>query len=205
MPLDISSNAVLEKNRITSDHAWLLLLEIVYPDEQPVRVCLNNETVTWDGQTWLPAHFSLTGLSETKDAEIPNVKLVVKDILGNIIPHVENHNGGVGAAAKMRVVNSKYLSNPTPELEEQMEIVGCHIDSSRQITFDLGAENLITLRCPVNRYLKNHCRFVFKDPATCQYTGTATSCARTLSACRALGNVIRFGGFPGVGNLGYQV
>lgn len=39
------------------------------------------------------------------------------------------------------------------------------------------------------------CNWQFKS-AACGYSGTATSCARTLAACQALSNKARFGGFP---------
>lgn len=203
MPLPISTAAILEKNKITSDNVWLLLLEITYPGETPVRVCLNNETITWDSETWFPAAFSLSGLQETKDAEIPSVTLEVLDLARVITPHLETYDGGVGADVIIRVVNSKYLANTTPELEETMEIIGCSIDHQNKISFKLGAENLLARRCPENRYLKNHCRFKFKDTATCQYAGAETTCNLSLANCKALGNQLHYGGFPGVGNIGF--
>lgn len=39
------------------------------------------------------------------------------------------------------------------------------------------------------------CGWQFKSTA-CGYSGAATSCARTLTACKALSNQARFGGFP---------
>jgi len=89
MPLNISSDAIIEKNRITNDNTWLLLLKITYPTETPMYICLNNEVITWPettGDEYLPAIFSLSGLSETKDAEVPSVTLNVLDINRVLIP-----------------------------------------------------------------------------------------------------------------------
>ncbi len=202
MPLDISSNAILEKNKLTSDNVWLLLLKVTYPGEAAVRVCLNNDTVVWNSQTFLPAIFSLSGLSETKDAEVPNITLRFVDLNRVVMPFLEEYAGGVGAEVVMYVVNSNYLGNPVPELTETMEILSCSVDHSNVITFALGAENLANRRLPENRYLKNYCRFDFKS-ALCGYTGGETDCNRTLVRCAGLNNKSRFGGFPGVGMKGF--
>lgn len=201
MPLDISSNAILEKNKIASDNVWLLLLKITYPSEVPVRVCLNNETINWNSQSWLPAIFSLSGISESKDAEVPVVSLGFVDLNNVVIPFLEEYSGAVGAEIIIYVVNSKYLENTTPELEETMEIIGCSVGHSSTVAFQLGTENLMQRRLPQNRYLKNHCRFDFKS-TLCGYSAGETECNRTLTRCTELINAARFGGFPGVGTKG---
>ena len=162
MPLDISSDAIIEKNKLTSDNAELLLIEINYEDEETIRICLNNDTVPWDGETWYPAIFSLQGMTETKDAEIPNITLNFVDIGNIFIPIIEEYAGCSGAEIIIRIVHSKYLSNTTPHLQETMEIISSSVDSKALVTINLGAENLANLRIPKQRYLKNNCRFKFK-------------------------------------------
>ena len=161
--LPISSNAIIEKNKVTSDGTWLLLLEILYENESPIYICLNNETVIWDSKTWVPAIFNLSGIVETKDAEVPSIPLTIFDLNRNIIPILEKYDGGIGAEVIIRVVHSKYLSNTVPELEESTEIIDATVDDGARITFKLGAENLINRRCPQQRYTKNNCRFIFKE------------------------------------------
>jgi len=207
MPLDISSDAITEKNKITSDAAWLLLLKIAYEGETPGYVCLNNEQVVWPssgGNTFLPAIFSLSGIEETKEAEIPAVTLSVIDLSRSLLPFIEDYDGGVGATITIYVVHSDHLDNTTAEVEEEMEVIDVSVDHSHKITFKLGAENLMTRRCPQHRYLKNHCRFVFKD-SRCGYSSSETECNRTLTRCKELSNETRYGGFPGVGSVGVQV
>jgi len=201
LPLSISSDAIVEKNKLSSSDVWLLLLKIEYPGEDPGHVCLNNESIVWNGNTWLPAIFKLSDLKETKDAEIPSVKLTVMDLQRNILPYIDRHNGGVGATITIYVVHSAHLDNTTPELEEEMEVLSVKIDQNIKITFELGAENLLKLRIPKHRYFKNFCRFIFKS-SRCGYSGAETECNRTLARCKELGNETRYGGFPGVGTAG---
>lgn len=206
MPLDLSTNQIIEKNKLSSDNIELLLLEITYPTEDPVCLCLNNAEISWNSQTWYPALFTLSGLVETKNAEIPSVTLAFVDIQRALMPHVESHDGGVGSEIIIRVVDSKFLDITTPKLIESMEILECTIDSNNTITFKLGAENLLNRRCPLNRYLKNTCRYKTFAGSRCGYviTGEET-CNRTISNCELHGNVSRFGGFPAVGSVGFMI
>jgi len=209
MPLPIHSSVKTENNKLSSDDISYLLLEATYQSDpvETVRICLNDTSVTWAGYTWSPAIFSLSGLSETKDAEIPSVTLTFTDINRVMTPFIDETNGGVGAKIVIYVISSKYLlaypASAVPELEERMEIIGCSIDGNNRITFKLGAENLLNRRCPKNRYLKNHCRFKFKS-TLCGYSGSDSTCDLTLAACRAKTNQARFGGFPGVGMSGFK-
>lgn len=72
--------------------------------------------------------------------------------------------------------------------------------SSKWATFTLGANNPFSKRFPLNRLLKNRCRYKQFRNWRCGYAGAETTCDRTLARCRELGNSERFGGTPGVGN-----
>jgi len=203
MPLPISTQAISEKNKLASGAPWLLLLEIIYPGETPIRVVWNTEDVTWDGETWVAFPFQLGDIEESKDAEIPAVSLTIFDIERKLIPIIDEHGGGVGSEVWVRVVHSAYLDNTTPEFEQEFEIIDARIGHDFSVNLKLGAENLSNRRSPVDRYLKGHCRYKqFKGPE-CGYGGTETECSRTFERCRELGNQRRFGGFPGIGRIGY--
>ncbi len=201
MPLTISSNAIIEKNKINSSEKWLLLLEINYEGESPIRICLNNTEVTWpsesgtvtfdgddvtfggdtvtfggaaSGNVYSPAIFNLSGIVETKDGEAPSIPLSIFDLNRTLIPTIEQYDGGIGAEVIIRVVHSAYLDNTTPEYEESTEIIDVVIDDSARVQFKLGAENLMDMRCPKQRYLKNNCRFIFKK-AEVTFTSAGTT------------------------------
>jgi len=196
MSLDISSAAIQQKNKLTSKDTWLLLIKLEWEGEDPGYLCLNGAPITWLGQTWSPGIFSLSGMNETKDSEVPSVSLNFYDLLDEVIPIIDSLDGAAGAIITAYVVHSTLLANPDPELEEQMEVIETSFDDSRRVTVKLGAENLADLRCPLHRYLKNQCRFTFKDSA-CLYSGSEISCNRTLARCRELENSARFGGLQG--------
>ena len=205
MPIDISSDGITEKNKLNSDDVWLVLLKVEYPGEDPGYCCLNNEQITWNSLTWLPVIFSLSGMSETKEAEIPMVTLTVTDLARSLLPFIEEQGGGIGAMVTIYIVHSAHLDNATPEFEEEMEVIDTSVKNNYKITIKLGAENLMKSRCPQNRYLKNHCRYDGLDDDRCGYSGAETECDRTFTRCKELGREIYYGGQPGVGAMGVQL
>ncbi len=160
--LPISSNAIIEKNKINSNEKWLLLLEINYENELPIYLCLNSQSITWNSNEYLPAIFNLSGIVETKDGEVPSIPLTIFDLNRTLIPLLEAYDGGIGAEVIIRVVHSKYLSNVVPEFEESTEIIDVSVDDTAKVQFKLGSENLQNRRIPPNRFFKNACRFKFK-------------------------------------------
>jgi len=202
MPLDISSNAILEKNKLNSSGSWLLLIKFTYQSESPIRLCLNNDTITWDSVLWHPAIFSLSGITETKNGDIPSMPFTITDFNGFLIPLLEQYDGAINATVDVYVVHSGYLNNSTPEVHVTSKVISTSVSGNNVISFQLGGNNLSNKRCPDNRYLKNTCRFSFKDER-CGYSGSETVCDRTFARCTELNNLERYGGFIGVGTLGY--
>ena len=202
MPLSISTDAIREKNQLVSD-PWLLLLEVIYPGEESFRFVWNTEGITWDGQTWRAASFKLGDTEESKEGDIPTVDLTVIDIERHLTPLIDQYDGAVGSTVIVRVLHADHLDNADPELEEEFEIIDTSIDHMGAIKFSLGAENLTNHRSPPDRFLKGHCRYQEFGGSLCGYSGNETECSRTFERCRELGNQKRFGGFPGVGVLGY--
>lgn len=202
MPLDVNSNVILEKNKINSSSEWLLLIKFTYENELPVRLCLTNEEVVWNSETWYPAIFSLTGIKETKGGDIPSVPLTIVDYNGIIVPILEEYSGAVGAIVDIYVVHSDYLAESDPWSYIDAEVISTILNNNYTISFQLGTEDMSNKRCPINKYHKNTCRFLFKS-VWCGYSGTEISCDRTFDRCTELNNQTRFGGFPGCGVIGY--
>lgn len=202
MPLNISNYAISAKNALNSNDVWLTLLEIDYPGEDTIRVVLNNESIQWNSQTWLPYPFKLGPIDDSKDGEVSEVTLTVFDFTRTLTPLIEEYGGGLGAEMTIRVVIADNLQETTPEFEITLEIIAADTDGQGGIQFTLGADNLINYRTPQDRYLKNHCRYDHFKDSYCGYTGSETQCNRTFARCIEIGNETRYGGTPGIGVKG---
>ena len=195
--LSISAVSKAEKNKLSTDSAMLVLLEIKL--RNTVYICYNNEDITWKGQLYQSFPFKIGDTSEDSDGSDPNVQLQVSNVSQGLQWYVEDSGGGVGTEVVLRVVNSKNL-NGEADLEEYYTVLDCKVDE-QWVTFTLGNDYSARTRRPLDRYMKNNCRFKYKG-LRCGYNGSKSKCDHTLTDCRAHKNSTRFGGFVGIDQLG---
>ena len=195
--LNLSSAAIIEKNKLSSTGAWLILVEIDFDGIDPIRLAYNTENIVWSAHTWMAFPFELREMSEDSKGRLPSLEIRVSNVSRALMPYVEQSQGGVGAKVIVRVVHSDHLDLVEPELEETFTIVSCAADAA-WVTFTLGAESPLLQRCPKQRFLKDHCRYKEFKGAECGYSGPETTCNRTFKQCVEYGNQARFGGFPGI-------
>jgi len=198
--MDLSAVAALEieKNKIASTGAWLVLLEISY-DETTIRIVNNTEDIEWpagSGQIWNRFPFRMGDVSEDKQGEVPQFTLRVSNVTLTVGNYLKQYHGGTDAAVTLRVVHSDHLDETKPVVEEYFQDKKSLVDAY-WVTFVLGPDHSMVRRYPPRRYLKNFCPYQFGD-TECGYAGAGGPCDHTLKSCRQLGNSARFGGEPGV-------
>lgn len=199
---DLSVIAKLEKNKISSTGAWLILLEIQFQGAV-IRAVNNNEDIEWptgSGTWWVAFPFELGEVNENSKGELPSLQLKVSNVTRVIQQYLEEYAGGTDATVIMRVVMSEHLDLETPELEEVFSVKSTSTDAMWAY-FNLGPDYAITQRYPSERYMKNFCPYKFKG-IRCGYDGPKTTCNKTLSDCRERNNSERFGGAPGIPGTG---
>lgn len=204
MSKSLSVASIIEKNRLSSDVAFLICLDIDVVDPatgtlvETAHYVRNTETITFNGHTYEPANFDIDLKEES--GQLQTVKLTIKDYARIIQQKMQAYGGGVGFGVSLSVVNSAALDHP-PEVIEFFEVVGA--DSSNYVcSFTLGAENVVTKTFPRRRQTRDYCQWRYKGDE-CGYSGSMTSCDLTLkgaNGCEAHQNVIRFGAFPGINN-----
>jgi phage-related protein len=212
-PRTISSTALAEKNKLTTDSVFIVLLKITIPGVgTPVYVAANNESVTWNSQTWQPFPFENDDMIEESKGEVPQIVVRVGNESRVMEQYLQNYdaytktNGFSPISCDIYVVNSKNLGSATPETQHTFDLKQAGSDA-RYAYFTLSANNPWNRRSPLNRILRNQCRWIFKS-SECGYAGATTTCNKTISACRAMSggsNSKRYGGYSGVGNKGVRV
>lgn len=196
--LSISAVSRAEKNKLSTDSVFLIMLEIQLPSI--VRLVYNNEDVTWKGNVWQAFPMKLGEASEESNGSDPNLSVQVDNVAQGMTYYVEEAGGAVGTSVILRVVNSENLPNGEADLEEYYVVTECKV-TEQWVTFTLGNEYSARTRRPLYRYMKNNCPFTYKG-LRCGYSGSSGSCNHTLQDCRSHGNSKRFGGFPGIDQKG---
>lgn len=189
--LTLSQASIIEKNKIATDGVWLMLLQLAIPGEETIRLVNNTDNVTFQGNEYTAFPFSLEDINED-GKERPNVQLRISNVTGTIQAYAETHSGLTGAKVTVLVYNTNVPD--VIEAEEHFVITGTSADVN-WLAFTLGTDFSFTRRFPPVRIMKDYCPFKFRG-AECGYRGSVTSCNKTLTACRAMGNQSRFGGEP---------
>ena len=203
MALILSPAALLEKNKLSNDGAWIVALRITMLTGDVLRVCRNNEDIVIGDETFQAFPFELGETGEDSAGAVPSVKVQVCNIDRIVQRYVEGASGGVGATVEVLVFHTKHIDEGSvlPPMSFQVTSTSC---TPEWVTFMLGAENPYQRRFPMNKTNAHYCRNVFKDK-WCQYRGPETDCNRTLTRCRELGNSECYGGFPGTTTRGIYV
>lgn len=187
-----SQVATLEKNKLSSDAPFLLMVEVnckELPDK--IRLVRNTEDVIWQKQTWTA--FPLDIEDYTEDGKtLPALNLKISSGHGLLTTYLQQYNGLVDSEVALYIVHSKLLDVDTPETELDFVINECTYDEE-WISFTLGPSPEIADRWPNWRYLTDFCPFVCGD-IRCGYTGEET-CQNNLASCLMQE---RFGGEPGI-------
>ncbi len=189
--MELSTAAIIEKNKISTDGVWLMLATISPTGETPIRLVNNNENITFQGLTYYMFPFELSPVKEN-GTELSNTQLVVSNVTGAIQQIIEQYDGIIGADVNIKVINTNLTDYIAAE--ENFVVVGTSADRER-VTFKLGTDFVFTRRFPNTRILKDYCPFKYKGPQ-CGYSGSISSCKKTLADCRLHNNSVRFGGEP---------
>ena len=188
---------VLEKNKLSTTSAWIVLFEIMIDETTTINICQNNEEITFEGKQWLPFPCKLDAVTANSQGEIPSIKLRITNVSRVLQPYIEAYTGGTGAEVRIIVVNSAALDDSNNiALELFFDVLSSSADS-KWLTLDLGTPNPLRRRYPLYRAIARHCNWTFKS-RECNYTGADTTCKRHLEDCRLKNNSDRFGGRPGL-------
>jgi len=205
MPLILSSDILREKNKLEDGGVFIVLLDIDVPGlDDHIRVTSDSVETVWNGDTYVPFPFELDEISDTSKGEVPQVQLRISNVTRAIEAYIQQYdeyckeNGYLPITVYIYVVHSEHLDEEDPIVEHVFELKQPQT-TSMWATFTLSATNLFMKRFPLYRMLKNRCRYKTFKGTLCGYSGSETTCDRTLVRCKELGNSRRFGGFPGLG------
>jgi hypothetical protein len=183
MARHLSVATVIEKNKVSSNVAFVILLDIKVVDPntravvETMRIARNTEAVLFgkDAQgnpiSYQPGNFNVN--IDQKQTEASTVTITAQDQTGFIQSRMEAMAGGVFSEVVMTVVNTARLDKP-PEWQETFQIVDSNVKDF-VVTFRLGAENMLNIRFPKHTQYKDRCAWRFKGYG-CGYTGGQPTC-----------------------------
>lgn len=175
----LPANLILEKNKLATPSAWLVLLKITLPDSTILRFVNNTENITFQGNPYTAINFTLDSTKSFGTGQIPTVQLSISNVTRIIQSYLESLDGAVDSEVLITVVNSAYLAENYAELEMLFSILSTKANA-HYVIFELGAPNPLRRRFPQYRYIGKHCNWQFLS-AECAYAGWAASTQQLLN------------------------
>jgi len=206
--MSLSNQTIKDKNALSTDAVFLVLLEIQIPDTPTIFLVNNTEDITWKDTLWQQFPFDFTDMAQNSGTEVPqwsikisNVNRVIERYLHDYDLYLkQNGIDGNDIICVIRVINTNDLTNETPILEHTA-LLQQPTTNPQWATFKLSAKNPYNKSFPTRKIMKSFCAWKFKSEQ-CQYAGDGEFCDKTLPTCRAYNNGSRFGGFIGVSGSG---
>lgn len=212
MANNLTVASVIDKNRISSEKVWLILLDIFVTDPntrqvvETLRIVRNNENVTFGvDESGLPVVYQAGNFEfniDQRQNSAPSVSITAQDQIGFIQSRMEAVAGGVLSEVQMTVISTD--SDDTditgdPEMQERFQIVNSSVKDG-VVTFELGSENPLGINFPKHRQWQDRCAWRFKGYG-CGYTGAVSTCDYSKNGpngCAAKNNTQNFRGLPGL-------
>lgn len=188
-------------NTLASQGVILPCLKIELAGQDTVYLVSNNENIVFKGNEYIAFPFEIGEITSGK-GEVPQFQIRVDNTsraVGKMLNEYDiyiKQNGidGNRVYATIYVINTIDLSDEI--LAEKFELTSWEINSE-WVSFKMGASNPFMKEYPPRKIYKDFCLWKFKG-VECSYSGTETSCNKTLARCRELNNSVRFGGFRGI-------
>lgn len=201
MAKHLTVGTIIEKNKISSDTPFLILVDAIIRDEnndivQTIRFAKNSENVVFNGETYQAANFDID-ISVENNSE-PSIKMTAQDQTRTLSQYIEAYGGCVGSEIVMTVVNAGALDAP-PEIQETFKITSSAVNEY-VVEFNLGTDSTVNRRFPLHRQFKDRCSWKYKGNR-CGYSGGLATCDYTFlgeNGCVAHNNAANFGAFPGL-------
>lgn len=212
----IPAALITEKNRMQSEHPWVILLDVQI--DASTWIYLTNYDAIYEywkkyHDDWTGARdkiifphsggssyeffpFRLNVMKETSTGGLEQLQIVVDNSNRQMEAYLHSYDL-IGNQIILRIVNLNYMASADNQMIDYFKILS--ITSGMIVSFGLGHLGLISKR--FGRTITRSCTFRFKDDY-CGYTGSGTSCKRILGdastpdTCKYYGNQARYGGFP---------
>jgi hypothetical protein len=195
---ELNQEVIEFNNSLSGDGAILFLLEIVFSEENTIRITNNNQNVEYDNKTWYATALKVgTIIDSTVGETAPQLEVQICNVDRLLNAYMSQYKGGTGTLVRLYIIMHKdgeAIATESDQLKvyEEFVITSATADAF-WVTLRLGSPAVLSKRIPQDRYLKDYCPFKYKG-VECGYSGPLASCKHNISDCRAHNNSSRFGG-----------
>jgi len=166
-----------------------------------VRLAQYDSDVVFGGATYTAYPAMRSTISNNNSGKIVGITITVGNISREWSAYIANYDIR-GNLVRVRLVFSDTISDSDAYLDDVFYI-DTYSANATSVTISCKSKlDIMDAVVPNRDFSRETCPWVYKgDSGECKYAGTLATCDRSLdgkNGCRAHGNAINYGGFPGI-------
>jgi phage-related protein len=161
----MNADLIIAKNQLYSEEPWITLLEIEIETGSYLRLAAYPERIIWNNKEFIPFPCVVESVSEESSGRRDTVQVSVANIDRMVSAYVEN-NTILGKSVSMYIVYRERL-DVTEDILAFTFRVNRIETTATTATFQLGHEDLFAMTMGHQRFVRDKCRFAYKDEHCC--------------------------------------
>lgn len=205
MANDLPEDALIEKNKLETGDAWLILFELQVSDVDRVYLVNNESDVTFDGITYRRFPIGIDQMEESLTGDLPVLNVTVSNVTREIQAFLEHRGGLLDRTVILTIVSGALLDDPTAAIPQRYTITSTS-SSESAVTFRLSQLPFFDIPIPHQTYSRTRCRFAFRSeqcgwgfpslPAGVQDSTTCSKLREGQNGCAEHGALYTAAGEP---------
>ncbi len=195
----LDSDFITEKNKSQNRPIRLYRIEGGQLGATVLCYAENPESVTFGGHTYHAAPIRLETVGENMAQEIDQVQVSFGAADQAIIAYLESADGLRGCKVTIRTVFADLLADASAFTDDIFYVASVILTANNALFTLKSKLDVLRVEVPLRRFYRLTCQWRFKS-TECGYAGATTTCNHDAASCDTLGNLARFGGFPGTGS-----
>lgn len=196
MAIPLIQPLIEEKNKVSQEQPWLLLLTLTnVAGDLVIRVVRNTENIIYKGNEYAAFPFEIDTVPEATKGSLPTMAITLSNVDRQIQSYVEQDaTFGSGwsvviTLAHISQLNGTVLPDQVAEIEHEFQSLDVTA-TNESLVINLGVQNPMLVQFPRQKFSGGFCQRVFDDGVGCPYSTqgkvprTFTFCKRTLANCK---------------------
>jgi len=185
-----------EKNKLANQPIFLYTIHDYDNGGNNLYLAEYPTNIVYDGITYLTFPISHEYVGDNSQGEIEYVSVKISNVNRLIQYYLETYELR-GKKVTIRLVWANQLADADAHMDHVFYI-DSYTAGQDEAEFNLAPKiDILDINLPMRSFSRNYCGWKFKS-TECGYGGVETSCNKTKSRCKGLGNYSRFGGFPSI-------
>ena len=165
-----------EKNKISQDQPWLILLKLTnVAGDLVLRLVRNTENITYKGEDYIAFPFEVDTIPEATQGSIASFNINVSNVDRQIQNYIEQDaTFGSGWEIIMSVIHTSDLNPSAPvgevaEIEQVWKSLSITADNET-LAISVGMPNPMNIQVPSQKFSGGFCQRTFDDGVGCPYS-----------------------------------